>query len=69
MDTKYQDFRDVAAQGEVAFNLWSNRLQIQTLKLTSEKSSLEASGTLANFNDPKLHFKYKARSMLRSWGR
>ena len=37
MDVKYQDFRDVAAQGEVAFSLWSNRLQIKSLKLTSEE--------------------------------
>ena len=31
MDVKYQDLRDVAAQGEVAFSLWSNRLQIKSL--------------------------------------
>ncbi len=58
MDAKYQDFRDVAAQGEMAFNLWSNRLQIKTLKLASEKSALEATGTLSNFNSPELKFKY-----------
>ncbi len=58
MDAKYQDFRDVAAQGEMAFSLWSNRLQIKTLKLASEKSALEASGTLSNFNSPELKFKY-----------
>jgi translocation and assembly module TamB len=44
----------------VAFSLWSNRLQIQTLKFTSEKSSLEATGTLVNFDDPKLDFKYQS---------
>ncbi len=60
MDAKYQDFRDVAAQGEVAFSLWSNRLQIKPLKLTSEKSSLEATGTLANFDNPKLDFQYRS---------
>ncbi len=60
MDAKYEDFRDIAAQGEVAFSLWANRLQISKLKLTSEKSSLEASGTIANFNNPKLDFKYQS---------
>ena len=58
MDAKYQDFRDVAAQGEVAFSLWSNRLQVKSLKLTSEKSSVEADGKLTNFDNPQLDFKY-----------
>ena len=58
MDAKYQDFRDVAAQGEMVFSLWPNRVQIKSLKLTSEKSSLEATGTLANFDNPELEFKY-----------
>ncbi len=60
MDVKYQDLRDVAAQGEVAFSLWSNRLQIKSLKLTSEKSSLEATGELTNFDNPKVDFKYSS---------
>ena len=43
MDVKYGNFRDVAAQAMVAFNLEPNQLQINTLKLTSQASSLEAS--------------------------
>ena len=58
MDVKYQDFREVAAQGEVAFSLWSNRLQIKSLNLTSENSSLQAIGELTNFDNAKLDFKY-----------
>ncbi|MGA3316249.1 MAG: translocation/assembly module TamB domain-containing protein [Candidatus Korobacteraceae bacterium] len=60
MDVKYQDFRDVAARGEVAFSLWSNRLQIKSLNLTSENSSLQATGKLSNFNSPELDFKYSS---------
>ena len=60
MDVKYQDFRDVAAHGEVAFSLWSNRLQIKSLNLTSENSFLQATGELANFDNPKLDFKYSS---------
>jgi len=60
MDVKYQDFRDVAARGEVAFSLWSNRLQIKSLNLTSEDSSLQATGKLSNFNSPELDFKYSS---------
>jgi translocation and assembly module TamB len=58
MDLKYQDLRDVAAQGEVTFSLWSNRLQVKSLKLKSENSSLEATGKLVNFDNPELDLKY-----------
>jgi translocation and assembly module TamB len=58
MDAKYQDLRDVAARGEVAFSLWSNRLQIKSLNLTSENSSLQATGELTHFDNAKLDFKY-----------
>ena len=58
MDVKYQDLRDVAARGEVAFSLWSNRLQIKSLSLMSENSSLQATGELTHFDNAKLDFKY-----------
>ncbi len=58
MDVKYQDLRDVAAQGEVVFSLWSNRLQVKSLNLVSENSSLQATGNLTHFDDPELDFKY-----------
>ena len=60
MDVKYQDFRDVAAQGEVAFSLWSNRLQIKSLNLVSENSSLQATGKVTNFDSPKMEFTYSS---------
>ena len=58
MDVKYEDLRDVAARGEVAFSLWSNRLQIKSLSLMSENSSLQATGELTNFENAKLDFTY-----------
>ncbi len=58
MDVKYQDLRDVAAQGEVVFSLWSNRLQVKSLNLASENSSLQATGNLTHFDDPELNFEY-----------
>ncbi len=60
MDVKYQDSRDVAAQGEVVFSLWSNRLQVKSLNATSENSSLQATAELTNFSNPKLDFKYSS---------
>ncbi len=60
IDVKYGDFRDVAAQAAVVFSLQSNRLQITTLKLASEGSSLEGTGTVANFDNPEVQFKYSS---------
>jgi translocation and assembly module TamB len=60
MDVKYQNSRDVAAQGEVVFSLWSNRLQVKSLNATSENSSLQATAELTNFDNPKLDFKYSS---------
>ncbi len=60
MDLKYGNFRDVAAQGMVVFNLETNQLQITTMKLASQASSLEATGTVVNFDSPELHFKYNS---------
>ena len=33
MDAKYQDFRDLAARGELQFSLWHNQVEIKSLKL------------------------------------
>src|SRR5208283_1009198 len=60
MDVKYQDFRDVPAQAEMQFSLWHDAAQINSLKLTSEKSSLQAQGKLTNFDDPRIEFSYSS---------
>jgi len=60
MDMKYQDFRNVAAKGEMEFSLWQNTAQIKSLKLTSEKSSLQANGRVTNFDNPKVEFSYES---------
>src|SRR5271157_5417944 len=58
LDVKYQDFRDVSAHGGVEFSLWHNTARLNSLKLTSEKSSLEAQGKLTNFDSPRIEFSY-----------
>ena len=60
VDAKYQDFRDVAARAEIEFRLWPNTAQITSLKINSEKSSLEAQGKVTGFNDPQIEFTYNA---------
>jgi len=56
LDVKYQDYRDVAAQAETEFSLWHNALQVKSLKIRSEQSSLEAQGKLTDFGRPKIEF-------------
>ena len=58
VDVKYQDFRDVPAQGEMEFTLWHDTAQIKSLKIKSEKSSLEAQGKVTHFNNPQVEFTY-----------
>lgn len=57
-DTKYADYRDVAAQLETEFSLWQNRAEIKSLKIVSQKSSLEASGKVVNFSNPQIQITY-----------
>jgi translocation and assembly module TamB len=58
MDVKYQDLRDVPARAEMVFALWRDTAQIKSLKLTSQKSSLEAQGKLTHFQNPRIEFTY-----------
>jgi len=60
MDVKYEDFRDVPAQAEMQFSLWHNTAQVSSLKLTSEKSSLQAQGKLTHFDNPRIDFTYSS---------
>ena len=60
VDAKYQDLRDVPAQAEMEFSLWRDAAQIKSLKLISQKSSLEAQGKLTHFDNPRTEFSYNA---------
>jgi translocation and assembly module TamB len=60
MDAAYRNFRDVAAQGDAEFTLEPNAAQIKSLKLTAERSSLELSGKLTDYGNPRLEFDYTA---------
>ncbi len=57
---KYKDYREAALEGEVEFSAWQKRAQIKQLKLQSQQSSLELSGTVDSFTNPQLSFDYKA---------
>ncbi len=59
MDVKYQDFRNVAARGTLDFSLRQNAIQIKSLKLTSEQSSVQVDGTVTDFDQPKVELNYQ----------
>lgn len=58
IDVKYRDFRDVPAQAEMEFALLRDTAEIKSLKLTSQKSSLEAQGKVSHFDSPRAEFTY-----------
>ena len=58
LDAQYQSYRDVAASADAEFSLWQNRAQVKSLKLTSQRSSLDLSGTIDDFNHPHVQFTY-----------
>jgi translocation and assembly module TamB len=68
MDAKYQDFRDLAARGDLQFSLWHDQLEIKTLKVASEGSSLEMSGKITDFENPQVQLTYNSTLDLAQMG-
>ena len=60
IDVKYQDLRAIPAAVDFQFALRDNALEVQSLKLTSQDSSLAASGKLTNFEQPEVQLTYAA---------
>jgi translocation and assembly module TamB len=68
VDTKYEDFRNVAAQADVEFSVWHDTAQFKSLKLMSQGSSLEVQGKLTNFDNPRAEFTYNTTLNLAQLG-
>jgi translocation and assembly module TamB len=58
--TAYKNFKPFTAGATTEFSLFPNQLQVKSLKITSEKSVVEASGQVIDFADPRADFSYKA---------
>jgi translocation and assembly module TamB len=58
MEAQYQDYRDVAATADAEFSLSQNRIEVRSLKLISQKSSVDLSGTIDDFKHPRLQLNY-----------
>ena len=59
LDVWPPEMRDIPATADAEFSVWRNRLQVRLLKLVSEKSSLELSGTVNDFQHPKVQASYQ----------
>src|SRR5208283_962973 len=59
IDAQFQNMRDIPATADAEFTLWRNRAQVRSLKLTSQKSSVHLSGTVDDFNHPRLQLSYE----------
>ncbi len=68
IDAKYEDYRDVAASVDFQFSLWPNSIQVKSLKLTSEKSTLEVSGKVNDFTKPQIEGTYDTSLDLAQFG-
>lgn len=68
IDLKYRDYRDVPAAADIRFSLKQNALQLESAKLTSQQSTLQASGQLTNFDDPQLQLTYSGSLNLAQLG-
>jgi len=59
IDLQFQDYRDLPATVDAEFSLWHNAAEIRSLTLTSQGSSLEASGKITDFDQPQVQLTYK----------
>jgi len=58
IDARFEDLRAIPARADAEFSLWRNRAQLKSLNLTSQRSSVELSGSIDDFNRPRLHLTY-----------
>jgi translocation and assembly module TamB len=59
VDTILENYRPVAWTAETHFTLGRDSFEIESLKATSGRSRLQASGRLVNFKEPKVVAKYE----------
>ncbi|HVP53682.1 MAG TPA: translocation/assembly module TamB domain-containing protein [Candidatus Eisenbacteria bacterium] len=58
IDAQFPEMRDIPAIADAEFSLWRNKAQVRSLKLTSQKSSVQLSGTVEDFSRPKVQLSY-----------
>jgi translocation and assembly module TamB len=54
----FAEYREVPVQAQLDFSLWQTSAQIKNLKLQSQRSTLEAKGSIDSFRGPEVHMEY-----------
>lgn len=60
INAKYQEYRDLPLAAQAEFSVWPTRARVKQLKLQSQASHAELSGTVDNFSSPQTQFNYSA---------
>lgn len=60
VSARWADVAPVSGRVEMTFLLRANQAEIRSLKLTSGRSTLEATGTVRNYEHPEIRLKYNA---------
>lgn len=68
LDAKFKDARPVAAILDAQVSLFAKRVQVRSVKVSTGRSQLEATGVIDDFNDPKLTLSYKVGLSLSELG-
>ena len=68
LDVKVRDLRPVSATLDARFSLFPKRLALNTVKISTGRSQVEASGSLDNFSSPELQLNYTAAVDLAEFG-
>jgi len=59
MQARYMDFLPLRSSAEVEFSLARESAELKVLRWASARSRVEASGSMTNFNDPKIDVQYQ----------
>lgn len=58
IDAQFKELRAIPASADAEFTLWRNRAQLKSFRLTSQRSSVDLSGSVDDFNHPRLQLTY-----------
>jgi translocation and assembly module TamB len=61
VETRLENYRPLGWKAEAHFNLADHGIEVKTLKINSGRSSVEASGIVENFPQPKAEGRYDAK--------
>jgi len=60
IETAFQSLRPFSSVADIEFSLFADHAIVKALKVSSGRTQMDSSGTVSNFNDPKIEIAYKA---------